>query len=378
VIYWGSSSGFSSSSATLSIPAGGHGVSVADLNKDGYLDLVSTGWYDAYSFIYWGGASGYSAGNMQILIPGSCYGGSAVADINDDTYLDILYHRGGYGPDYQKVFWGSASGYSNNNYSDLGMPLETTGGLIADLDFDGDLDIFVNTRTPEYMSYVFSAPSFASTAALPVNQYHHAMFREIGNVYNREYYEDYISSVFEAGGNADWGTIEWDASLPTGSSIMFWIRTGNTPNLDDAWLDWTPFSSGESIPDAFNARYLQYKARLIYTNPCYFPSLEEVRVTYTSSEEAVSNEEVQCSPNPLRNSTMISFPARGSTDASVKIYSINGQLVRNLDAIEYKEAVGVVIWDRKDDGGRRVPAGVYFYAVKDQETSHTGKVIVFD
>jgi hypothetical protein len=102
-------------------------------------------------------------------------------------------------------------------------------------------------------------------------------------VYNREYYEDYISSVFDAAGITDWGAIEWDASLPYATSILFCVRSGDSPTPDASWSDWYSVYNGDSIPDNLNARYLQYKAQLAFTNPCYLPSLDEVRVTYTSS-----------------------------------------------------------------------------------------------
>ncbi len=283
-IYWGSSTGFSPSNClSLQAPIGNHGLSTADLNRDQYLDLVLTGWYGTQSYVYWGSEAGYSWADMQILHPGYCYGGSSITDLNNDGYLDIVYHRGGYGIAQQRIYWGSATGYSDGNSEGFGYALEASGGLIADLNGDGHLDIFTNTRTPTTQSYIFWGPEFSTSANLPSNQDHHGHFRQIGNVYNREYYEDYISSVFDAAGITDWGTIEWDASLPYATSMLFWVRSGDSPTLDASWSDWYSVYNGDSIPDDLNARYLQYKAQLAFTNPCYLPSLDEVRVTYTSA-----------------------------------------------------------------------------------------------
>jgi hypothetical protein len=287
-IYWGSSTGFQPSNSTAVMgPAGNTGVSIADLNADGWLDIVGTGWYDTQSYIYWGSEAGYSASNMQVLNSGYCYGGSAVADIDKDTYLDIVFHRGGYGVAPQRVYWGSASGYSNSNYTEIGLPLETTGGLIADLNGDGCLDIFTNTRTPETSSYVFFGPTFTTYTLLPVEQDHHAMFREIGNVYDRHYDESYISSVFDAGQVTDWGNATWDDSLPSGTSISFSVRTGNTPSYDPTWSNWCLMNNGSPVPDSLNARYIQYLAMLSYTNPAYLPCLYEVSIGYTTEGIAI-------------------------------------------------------------------------------------------
>ena len=283
-IYWGSNAGFSPSNYTqLSGCTGCHGSSVADLNNDNFLDLVFTFWYDPKSYIYWGSSSGYSPGNMQILTPGYCYVGSSIADINNDGFLDIVYHRGGYGEHLQEIYWGSSSGYSDNDTSNIGIEIEASGGTLGDYNFDGNLDIFTNTISPGTNSYIFWGPSFTTNTALPVSYDHHSMFREIGNVYNRKYYEDYISSVFDAGEEVNWGIIDWDDSLPPGSSIHFFVRSGNTPIPDNSWSGWDSLGKGEEIPDSLHSRYLQYRARLKYTNPAYLPYLYEVRIGYGPS-----------------------------------------------------------------------------------------------
>jgi|GEM_PF-6978922 len=279
-IYWGSSSGFSSSNRTLLPAPGSHGASVADLDGNGYLDLIFTAWVNTQSYIYWGDVSGYSTKNRHILNPGYCYGGSAVSDINRDDNLDIVYHHGGGGASLQRIYWGNPAGYSDSDTSWVGIPLETTGGLIIDLNNDTYFDIFCNTIQPNSQSYIFWGPSFTENTMLPVNGDHHGMFREIGNVYNRKYYEDYISSVFDAGKKVDWGIIEWDDSLPTGTDILFYVRSGNAPDPDYTWSEWNSLDNGKKIPNHLNSQYLQYRARLAYINPAYLPNLYEVRIGF--------------------------------------------------------------------------------------------------
>jgi hypothetical protein len=389
IIYWGSSTGFlSTSPTTLIIPSGGHGVSVADLNNDSYLDLISTGWYDPVSYIYWGSETGYSLYNVEILNPGYCYGGSAVADMNDDTYLDILYHRGGYGPESQRIYWGSVTGYSAFNYIMIGLALETTGGLIADLNYDGNLDVFSNTRTPETSSYLFLGPAWMVGAVLPVVQDHHAMFREIGNVYTRDYYEDYFSSVFDAGGIAGWGIIEWDAVTPTGSVVSLWLRSGNVADPDTTWSDWQSVNNGDSIPASMDARYLQYMTRFGYTNPSYLPSLNEVSVTYDATGIVTGNNiqkvigggsaYVMSRPSPFRTETTIIFGSVVDDRVNVEIYDVGGKLIRSFEEIHCADGLGSVIWDRRDNLGRKVSAGIYLYRVAGPSTSLAENLIVVD
>ncbi|MBN2620338.1 VCBS repeat-containing protein [candidate division WOR-3 bacterium] len=278
-IYWGSSTGYNPGNvALLDAPCGAHGISIAELNGDTYLDLVFQGWYDVASYVYWGSDQGYSPSNMQTLHPGYCYGGSSIEYIDDDQYLDIVYHRGGNGIAQQRIYWGSATGYSDANVTLVGVALETTGGLVADLNYDGNLDIFCNTIIPGSQSYIFWGPSFTSYQTLPVNGDHKAMFREIGNVYNRLYQEDYLSSIYDAGQETDWGVIEWDDSLPPESNVLMYVRTGTTATPDSTWSGWDSVGNGEDIPDSLMSRYIQYRARLTYGNPAYLPFLYEVRI----------------------------------------------------------------------------------------------------
>jgi hypothetical protein len=63
---------------------------------------------------------------------------------------------------------------------------------------------------------------------------------------------------------ADWGTLSWRASLPSGGRVEVFTRSGNTATPDDTWSAWSgPYAAanGEEIKSP-NARYLQWKAVL--------------------------------------------------------------------------------------------------------------------
>ncbi|HZI89740.1 MAG TPA: hypothetical protein VFD83_04735 [Candidatus Polarisedimenticolia bacterium] len=63
-------------------------------------------------------------------------------------------------------------------------------------------------------------------------------------------------------------------------------------------------------------------------------------------------------PLPYRSGTLaISFAAR--PHAEVRLYDIRGRLVRTLTRGDFVSAFQSVIWDGKDEQGRRVPSGLY-------------------
>ena len=373
ILYWGSSSGFSPSNYTLLAGPGSFGASVANLNRDRYLDLIFTAWYSSGSYIYWGSASGYSPTNMQILNPGSCYGGSAIAVMNEDGFLDILFHTTS-GP--QLIYWGRASGYSDNDTTYIGFSHISTGGLVADLDYDGNLDFFSNTLSSS--STIFWGPSFNTITQLPVNDDHEAMFREIGNVYNRRYNEFYISSVFDAGDTVDWGIVEWLDSLPTGTTIEMRVRSGNTPSHDTTWSIWFLANNGDSIPDSFNSQYIQYMALLKYTNPAYLPCLFDVRISYDTLTGIYAYNEpcfqipVRISPNPFVTNTKISYIVSEPKSAvTIRIYDVTGRIIKTL--IDQKHGSGSydIMWSGDDDENRPLPEGIYYLTFEsDNETDN--------
>jgi len=61
--------------------------------------------------------------------------------------------------------------------------------------------------------------------------------------------------------------------------------------------------------------------------------------------------------------------------ATIRIYSINGELVRTL-AENKTEMEDTIVWDGKNDKGRVVGSGVYLVNLKIGKSSKTIKVVV--
>lgn len=66
-------------------------------------------------------------------------------------------------------------------------------------------------------------------------------------------------------------------------------------------------------------------------------------------------------PNPFNPTTKIAFEIPQSENVSLKIYNIKGELIRtvineNLPAGHFEK-----VWDGKNDFGREVSSGIYFY-----------------
>ena len=103
--------------------AGATGNSIADLNYDGYLDIVFSSLYDDSSndipsYIYWGSSTGFFAGSRQEL-PTLGAVVNFIADLDTDGYLDIIFAN------HQQdaatfevdsyIYWGSSTGFSEGD-----------------------------------------------------------------------------------------------------------------------------------------------------------------------------------------------------------------------------------------------------------------------
>ena len=74
----------------------------------------------------------------------------------------------------------------------------------------------------------------------------------------------YVSDVRDTSSVATWGTIRWQATLPTGTAVALHSRTGNTRTPDATWSPWSAAyttAAGTRI-ESPKARYLQWKAVL--------------------------------------------------------------------------------------------------------------------
>ncbi len=166
-VYWGSENGFDIENRLELPTVGAAKARVADLNKDGYNDIVFPNGVQEYvgvfeSYIYWGSESGWSSENrtsLESVSPET----ATVTDINDDGFADIfisgwlcltkckLKNR---------IYWGSESGFSNDNYTKLDDLDGGTDAIFIDINNDGKKDLVFASGAVELTSQEFSKESY--------------------------------------------------------------------------------------------------------------------------------------------------------------------------------------------------------------------------
>jgi hypothetical protein len=353
----------------LDFPTGSnpHGTTVADFNKDGWLDIILTGKTTNESYIYWGSSTGFNISNRLILSPGYCFGGSAAADFNKDGWVDIIYFRGE-GAFTPLVYLNKKISpyFSNTDILKIGTRLfSASGGIAADFNFDGNLDVFVNNFSN--FSYVLYGPSYTSCDSLPCNLDSHGSFMETGNAYTREYNSYYISSVFDAGDTINKVLVHWIAYEQDSSVVKIDIRAGNTFVPDTSWSNWVETIKDSALIDSAGfGSFFQYRARFEYKNPCYLPWLEKITIELfkiagiEASKEKCDAFNIYTERNTGSNNLKITFEIPVSGNLTLTMYNSAGEKVKDLIRnLSYPVGIYCKNFDCQEIG-----AGVYFYRCK--------------
>ena len=69
-------------------------------------------------------------------------------------------------------------------------------------------------------------------------------------------------------------------------------------------------------------------------------------------------------PNPFNPSTTIAFALPQPGNTMLRIYDLRGRVVRTLISRDMEAGFHTVTWRGKDDEGRQVASGVYFYKIE--------------
>jgi hypothetical protein len=116
-------------------------------------------------------------------------------------------------------------------------------------------------------------------------------------------------------------------------------------------------------------------------------SIQDIRkITFDSLSVGVKDEKMlnviksftllQNYPNPFNPTTTIVYELPKAGIVDVKVYDINGRLVRSV--LEEHQEMGVhqILWDSKNDAGASVASGVYFYQIRFNQSVLSRKMLL--
>jgi hypothetical protein len=87
----------------------------------------------------------------------------------------------------------------------------------------------------------------------------------------------FTSTVFDAGQTVDWQSVNWTASVPTGTSLKIEISVTDDPNNWGAWVD---TSNGAALTNT-RGRYIRYRVTMTTSDGTVTPVLYDINLTWS-------------------------------------------------------------------------------------------------
>lgn len=323
-IWWGGAGGYSPARVDRCETNGASAALVADLDGDGWLEVVFTSGLrgrvrpgqvvvggtgiegstrNSESIIHWGGPRGFQ-GETRLETYNALDG--TVADLNRDGHLDIAFTN--YLSDTTRelpaiIYWGDGTRRGFGNDRRAFLDAASSAGIDAlDLDRDGWLELVVTNHQKHFShgsgTYIYwggpQGYSIARRSTMPSIGAHLDTMVDAGNIYSRRYEWELVSKPVEAPGHARFAGIGWKAEALPGTGVKFQIRTTQA----EADLSTQPWSgpsgadsfyetSGQAIAGGTSAnRWLQYRAILFSVDGANSARLQEVTLHLADTRPA--------------------------------------------------------------------------------------------
>lgn len=176
-----------------------------------------------------------------------------------------------------------------------------------------------------------------------------------------------VSKTFDAVGVSRWGSLDWEAETPPGTSVAFRVRAGNSETPDRTWSDWSrELPSPGQISGVRSARFVQWKAVLRSGRGRSSPSLGRVILSYLEKNIAPSVGFVRVIPQG------IPFDAGGIDKITERVsqtlpggVKVEYSLVTDEDehAVEqgaWARVFRTAVWEASDPNGDRQVFSVFY------------------
>jgi len=302
-ILWGGPEGFSTDRMLTLAAEGACNANAADLNGNGYLDLVVSGhmstkknvYQESYLTIYWGGEDGYKE-NRKTQLPVYCSNASTIADFTGNGNLDIYsstYNAGRHRDILSQLYFGSDDGtFSINNKQEL-FNHSGSGCLAGDFNGDGYMDLAVtchkNHGDHKSTSLIYwgseNGLSQDNKQELPTLGPHGMCSVDIGNIMDRGELEYYYSEIYDVPKGKRTGTVSWEATNGKKTWVNMHVRHAQTKDELEAkqWqgINGAPICSGDDISSLkISGGYMQYRLSLGAKCFCGTPRVSSVTVEF--------------------------------------------------------------------------------------------------
>jgi len=387
----------------------GFSISAGDVNNDYQNDIIISAIngmvypYDGRFYIFYGGdlLDTFVDDCIDFFDQGNGYNdfwlGLTPGDINGDGLADFVYSgRKNNSPSYIAVLFGSVPPHStpdhvfwtpytedNMNFDNFGEYLYSVG----DINRDGYADFVVTGQAlwaclyfggeqfdtiPFYLGDTTDA-STRGTRVANIGDINHDGWDDIGMGYPALNGSSGIVNIIYGyetmDGQVDLVLPESEAWPYVGREYGYSIGPAgdfNGDGIDDLVV---------TAADDFN---LDFSEGIVYVY-AGDPNLP-TDADYDDGDDILPTEYdvlEQNYPNPFNGETTIeyAFPGQRQRRVELIVYSILGERIRTLKDCTERSGKHTVTWDGRDDSGKSVPSGIYFYVLKSGEETSGRKML---
>jgi len=173
----------------------------------------------------------------------------------------------------------------------------------------------------------------------------------------------YTSQVYDAGGSARWGAMQWRAVAPDGTKVRLATRTGNVADPEKGlWSDWSkPLAGSGAAVASPPARYIQFRVSMETNHAGRTPVLEQFEAAYLRANE----------PPRVVSITEIVFDEEKNRAQAVERFrqAMRKRATNNKQqssrpprppAPEGAQPIRVLKWDAEDPNGDTLAYSLYF------------------
>ncbi len=312
------------------------GPVIGDLDNDGTMEILA-GNADSRVYCYNHNGSNYLPGGVFADLPDSVTSAPALANLDGDPFLEVVVccHDGKiYAFNHDGTGFLQAGGLFVTPEPTTPAPERkmTASPIIADVDGDSDFEIFVGNHHGNFYGFHHTGvlmPGFPIKTDLQIHS-------------------TAAAGDLDGNGDIEVAFAAYDGSLhvldftgPATAAALPWPMLGQNIARTAVY--------GEAGPWQTGAEGLA-------------PAVTEFALD-------------QNTPNPFRGTTTIRFASPTEMPVALRVFDVNGRVVRTLLSGRVVAGRHSVSWDGRDDKGRATSAGVYFYRLDGESETLTRKSI---
>ena len=290
-ILWNGPEGFSLERSTKLNAEGAICATVADLNKNGYPDLIIGCHYNPFKpfrqetniIIYWGGPDGYVE-HRKTVLPAFAANSVTVGDFNGNGWLDIYAtsYNNGRRRDLMSYIYLNDNGHFSVNRRQMLYNHSGSGCFAGDFNGDGYCDLAVASHKDEgdhrTTSYIYwggpNGLNDLNRTEVPTVGPHGMSSVDPGNLMDRGDREYYVSEAYDVPSST--ASITYEAEFISTSWLELEYRCGACDKcLEKA--EWKKVEAGEKFKVEGK---MQYRLSLCAKCGCGTPRVSKVTVDF--------------------------------------------------------------------------------------------------